>query len=754
MGIQLFDHNLDAYRNVELMFQTSNRAAVIHPTGTGKSYIAFALCETHPDQPILWISPSEYIYKTQRENLKRSNPELSLGHVHFYTYTRLTMLTEEELNKIAQRNPAYIILDEFHRAGAQVWGRSVQRLLTVCPEAKILGLSATNIRYLDNRRDMADELFDGQIASRMSLSEAISDGILPAPVYIASFYQFGEELERLQNKVRYTGNEYLRLILSAKIKKAKRMLAERECGLPDIFQKHITEPAGHYIVFCSGEERLDAAMEECDVWFSGLPGIPESATANHLVLHKYKVLSRYTGSRSEFDAFSQDQTPGAMKLLFCVDMLNEGIHMEKIEGVIMLRSTESANVYYQQLGRALACGRSKKHHPLIFDLVNNFESGAAGSLNEGLIYQLRNEVMGEGADIEFEIYDYILDLAKALEDIRDTFEQSWEYNFAVLQKFVQKQKRFPIHREIVERVHLGDWCSVQRAQYKKGVLQKDRVEQLRAIGFLWDVHEDVWNTNYTTLSDYVSQTGGLPRSCDDRALYIWLHAQKRNQKAGMLSPEHEKQLVDLGVRFDSNYSEERWNQNYIALTHFLGEHGREPKRVETQDGFRVGLWLQEQRRRQSVGELSEKHFQYLSKLGIHIAERRDRVFTENFRLLCAFWQENNRFPMSMEIYDGFGLGAWCLRLREQYRAGELSDEQVMQLKEIQFDFRTAREARNAKRWEENYNELKNYLAHHNSPPKSREQPSLYRWIKKQCEAYAEGRLERDAVVRLEALGVL
>ncbi|MDD3416417.1 MAG: Helicase associated domain protein [Lachnospiraceae bacterium] len=746
MGIRLFDHNLEAYRNVEQMFQTSRRAAVIHPTGTGKSYIAFAVCEAHPDRPILWISPSDYIYKNQRANLQVSNPELSLEHVRFYTYTRLTMLTEVELNKIAEKNPAYIILDEFHRAGAQIWGQSVERLLAVCPETKILGLSATNIRYLDNRRDMADELFDGQIASRMSLSEAIADKILPSPVYIASFYQFGEELERMQNKVRYTGNEYLRLILSAKIKKAKRMLAERECGLPDIFRKHITEPEGHYIVFCSGEERLDAAMEECDAWFSD--------ASNHLALHKYKVLSRYIGSRNEFEAFSQDQTSGAMKLLFCVDMLNEGIHMEGIEGVIMLRSTESANVYYQQLGRALACGRSKTHRPLIFDLVNNFESGAAGSLDEGWIYQLRNEVLAGSGDIEFEIYDYILDLAKTLEDIRDTFEQSWDYNFETLQRFVREQKRFPIRREIAESVHLGDWCSVQRAQYKKGVLQAERIERLQEIGFLWDVHEDAWNANYTALSDYVRENGALPRSCDDRTLYIWLNAQKSSQKAGLLQEEHEKQLVNLGVSFDSSYSEERWNQNYAALQHFLLEHGREPQHAEMQDGLRVGIWLPEQRRRQSMGELSEEHFERLSQLGIHVADRRDRVFTENYRLLCAFLKENGRFPMSMETYEGFGIGAWCLRLREQCHGGELSEEQMEQLTAIHFDFRSAREAKNARQWEERYWELKEYMAKFGVPPKSREQPRLYRWVKKQREAYARGCLANEVVSELEGMGVL
>ena len=86
----------------------------------------------------------------------------------------------EHMTEIASLHPAYIIMDEFHRAGAEHWGEKVQKLLALCPDAKLLGLTATNVRYLDNNRDMAGELFDGRIASEMTLSEAIVQGILPA----------------------------------------------------------------------------------------------------------------------------------------------------------------------------------------------------------------------------------------------------------------------------------------------------------------------------------------------------------------------------------------------------------------------------------------------------------------------------------------------------------------------------------------------------------------------------------------------
>ena len=175
MSIHLYKHNEDAYRAVETMLEEKQMAAVIHPTGTGKSMIAFKLVEQHPHKHFLWLSPSEYIYKTQLENI-----DTQFSNIEYMSYSRL-MKHEDSIDTL---RPDYIILDEFHRCGAAEWGKSVRKLLEAYPKAKRLGLSATNIRYLDNQRNMAEELFEGNIASEMTLGEAIVREILPEPKYV------------------------------------------------------------------------------------------------------------------------------------------------------------------------------------------------------------------------------------------------------------------------------------------------------------------------------------------------------------------------------------------------------------------------------------------------------------------------------------------------------------------------------------------------------------------------------------------
>lgn len=119
------------------------------------------------------LSPSEYIFKTQPENLAATGAEIP-GNITFITYAKLMLM---DGNGLAGIRPGYIILDEFHRCGAAEWGKGVQNLLNMYPDVPVLGLSATNIRYLDNQRDMADELFGGNVASEMTLGEAIVRGI-------------------------------------------------------------------------------------------------------------------------------------------------------------------------------------------------------------------------------------------------------------------------------------------------------------------------------------------------------------------------------------------------------------------------------------------------------------------------------------------------------------------------------------------------------------------------------------------------
>lgn len=109
VALRLFEHNEKAYRAAVRMMEQYGKAAIVHPTGTGKSYIAFKLIEDNPEKVVIWLSPSEYIFKTQLESLKRNDPDFPLANVHFYTYAKLMCCTQAQLDEIAAQKPAYIL---------------------------------------------------------------------------------------------------------------------------------------------------------------------------------------------------------------------------------------------------------------------------------------------------------------------------------------------------------------------------------------------------------------------------------------------------------------------------------------------------------------------------------------------------------------------------------------------------------------------------------------------------------------------
>ena len=368
VALRLFEHNEKAYHAAVRMMEQYGKAAIVHPTGTGKSYIAFKLIEDNPEKVVIWLSPSKYIFKTQLESLKRNDPDFPLANIHFYTYAKLMCCTQAQLDEIAAQKPAYIIFDEFHRAGAGCWGESTVALLKLCPDAKFLGLTATNIRYLDNNRDIAEELFDSRVASNMTLGEAVVMGILPAPKYVTTVYQYQKALAKYQARVDNL----------------------RTPGIQDVNQKYL--------------DALRRALEQAD------------------------------GLDKVFADFKTD-TGDRLKLLFCIDMLNEGVHVEGISGVILFRPTISPIIYKQQIAR--------------LDSI-------------GMVWGNRND-------------------------------RQWNQGYQEAKRYFEAHGdlRVPVNYVSPEGYALGKWVKRQRYTRQNpekscGALTEERMERLDAIGMIWN----------------------------------------------------------------------------------------------------------------------------------------------------------------------------------------------------------------------------------------------------------------------------
>ena len=612
VALRLFEHNEKAYHAAVWMMEQYGKAAIVHPTGTGKSYIAFKLIEDNPEKVVIWLSPSEYIFKTQLEGLKGNVPDFPLENVHFYTYAKLMCCAQAQLDEIAAQKPAYIILDKFHRAGAECWGESAVALLKLCPDAKLLGLTATNVRYLDNNRDMAEELFDSCVASDMTLGEAIVRSILPTPKYVTTVYQYQKTLAKYQVRV-----DNLRTP-------------------EDANQKYLDAP------------NTDKAFAD----------------------------------------FKTD-TSDRLKLLFCIDMLNEGVHVEGISGVILFRPTISPIVYKQQIGRALTAGDNTT--PLILDVVDNFEgltsiSGLQSEMQEAVHRLYAN---GEGDKIvteRFEVVEQVHDCRVLFEQLQASLSSSWDHYFSEASIYYAEHGNLNIPKRYTTPagLSLGEWLTTQRrvrAGQIPGNLTEQQIARLDSIGMEWGNRNDAaWERGLKEARKFREQFGNLQvpakyKTKNDYPLGKWINNARKRRSDGKLTEERIRQLDQLGMAW--KVFDVRWEQGYALSAVYAQKYGNldVPRDYKTADGKTLGRWIQNQELAYEQKKLSADQIKRLETIGMQWGSRYDRQWNEVYQSAKQYFEANGDLdiPVAYISPEGYALGKWVRRQQYAYRNPEKSN---------------------------------------------------------------------------------
>ncbi len=814
--IDLFEHNRIAYESAIAMLLETGKAAIVHPTGTGKSFIGFKLCEEYPDKKLCWLSPSEYIFKTQLENLKATSNGYEPKNISFFTYAKLMNLSKEELEDIA---PDFIILDEFHRCGAEFWGQGVQNLLNQYPDVPILGLSATAVRYLDNQRDMSDELFDGNIASEMTLGEAIVRGILNPPKYVLSVFSYQKDLEQYQKRVSNAPSRIVRDTAERYLEALRRTL-EKADGLDVIFHKHIEDRSGKYIVFCASREHMEEMISHIPEWFGRVDTSP----------NVYIAYSNDAQTSKAFADFKAD-TSEHLKLLFCIDMLNEGIHVDDVSGVILFRPTVSPIVYKQQIGRAMSA--SKKSNAVIFDIVNNISNlYSIGSIQEEIGEAVEYFRMnGEGEEIvneTFTVIDEVRDCIRLFDELENVLVASWDYMYLEAKQYYEENGDLLVPSKYVtpSGYHLGWWLVSQRGIYNgssEGSLTNEQIEKLNSIGMCWLVaHERMWEEQYANAKAHFDATGQLLPPYSSESLKRWIIHQRSKYHSGSLDKSRIARLDAIGMMWDLdeewermfklaeryyhdngsldipiNYvaengeklgvwyrgrvkefrsgkmSEERkarlfaigfnrepiyarnWMRYYAEAEKYSAEHGdlNVNANYVTDAGLNLGIWISSQRYSYGLGKLPKKRIELLEAIGMDW-QRFDGKWMLGFSHFEEYIQAfgNTDIVSTYVSPDGFRLGQWVFAQRNRKMLGKLSEDKIARLESLGFVWSVTDAA-----WENAFEALAEYKEKHNSfniPPDytTSQGAKLKLWVQNQRTKFRKGKLSERQIEQLNSIG--
>ena len=371
MGVELiYKHQEKTYELMKEELEKEGKAAYVYPTGTGKSFPVLKYIEQHPEQRVLFVSPNVGIIEQMKKYI--STYILDGGKVDKKTFPNFRGITYQKISlteKMADMHLDVIVFDEIHRMGAEKWEEGIDRLTQDYPEAKLIGMSATPERT--DKRNMAYEKF-GKIIYEMSLTEALSgekegEVVLNGARYVRVISELKGEIEKYREQIEGVEDEEKRAKLLKKYEKLESIVSKSP-DMSDILGEALEKKNGKYLVFCTDREDMFKKMEEASEIFGK---VNDKININYVLTSNGETGKTKAENERTIKGFEERRKGKKLNLLFCVDMLNEGRHIEGLDGEIMLRPTESQIVYKQQIGRALTAAKDADE-TVIVDGVNNW----------------------------------------------------------------------------------------------------------------------------------------------------------------------------------------------------------------------------------------------------------------------------------------------------------------------------------------------------------------------------------------------
>ena len=752
--IELYKHNKESYEKIKSMFETENKAAVVQPTGTGKSFLMLKWIEDHKYENIVVLTSSNAILTQIYNYAKNFNCLDIFKNVKAFTYTKFLYMTSKEIKELKADK---IIIDEFHRTGAYSWYKKVNILLSSHEDADVLGLSATPIRYLDNARNMIEELLDSNVANEITLGEAVYRGILPKFNYITACYTHDDTKYILDNIKNIPDKKERR----KRLKEYREFIfnIEQANKIEDLFRDNIKNKSGKFIVFCKSVPHTKECEKLLKQWFSNIG----------MKVHTYTSTSRDYNKDEQLEKFINDRSE-CIKLLLSVNRFNEGLHVEDISGIIMMRPTKSPTMYLQQLGRALSAG--KDHIPLVFDLVNNyayiipFMENYSTSTSGNPFYDEYTKAASsdyEGNNVDFDIFAQAIKYNELIQELEDKlyfdFSNKWEYNLELYKEFKEKYNREPKNNEKYKYSNIGSWVITQRMFYTHNRLSNERIKKLKECNFLFNKYDNDWECSFNIYKEFKEKYNRKPKNKEkykDLDLKVWEDLQIKNYKQGKLSEEKIQKLEAIDFIF-KNRLEYKWEYNLELYKEFKEKYNREPKNKEKYKGIGLCTWLEKQRSLYNQGKLSEEKIQKLKVLGFIFEYTVNYEWEYNLELYKEFKEKYNREPKVTERYKEINLGNWAEKQRSLYSQGKLSDERIQKLKKCNFDFENNyRKLKYIKYWESCFKLYKEFKEKYNREPKSTErykEIDLNAWLYRQRRSYNQGKLSEERKQKLESIGV-
>lgn len=737
MSMTLNPVNEAAFQKAVQSLETLNRAAVFHPTGTGKSCIAWKVVEAHPQTTFFWLVAGAQRLALRQAELTRYNGGTLPGNVRFCDCEKLAAATPEQWVRLGEQKPGCVVLDCYHELSAVCWAQSVQKLLRMCPQAKVLGLGVPNGAPVCAA---AQELFADCIVSHMTVAEAMAAGTMPVPsAYAALLWPQEEELAtlraRLKNLCMPKGDTSLR-VQYEELSWSLRQVENLTVLLPRL----LSDTSGHYLVLFESAAYQEKLGTELEQLLRTVDPAVRFYAADHACF----------ADSAAVETFLSDTAPGP-KVLLCVNAPGVQQPLEGLAGVILVRQSSLMSTFKQMLCRALVAAGSRSVP--VFDLVAQFE----GLGNGRTLQRDCTEAMTRAGSKTpgFRQERPMQQTYRLYGKLRREMEARWEVLCQAAADAAAKEGTLELPRSytIHSGVPVGKWLELQRqvqAGQRPGRLTAEQAAKLEKLGIRWNHRlEAAWEKGFASAQKYRTEHGDLLvpvryRDKNDFALGEWIVYNRQRYLGGNLTQNRIERLEAIGMVWST--SNDLWEQNYAAATQYYLEHGdlEVPIKYETPSGFGLGVWLGAQRAAHKAGELPQEQVERLDALGMDWTNRNDRKWMSLYDVAAAYYHEHGNLNVPSEYVtpDGVLLGKWVARQRYAYLNPDRSSARVTPERKALLD-KLGMVWEKYDPWQERYDLALAYKTEHGDL----EIPSVYKtadgvwlgsWVNRQRQALNSG----------------
>lgn len=737
MSMTLNPVNEAAFQKAVQSLETLNRAAVFHPTGTGKSCIAWKVVEAHPQTTFFWLVAGAQRLALRQAELTRYNGGTLPGNVRFCDCEKLAAATPEQWVRLGEQKPGCIVLDCYHELSAVCWAQSVQKLLRMCPQAKVLGLGVPNGAPVCAA---AQELFADCIVSHMTVAEAMAAGTMPVPsAYAALLWPQEEELATLRARIKNLCMPKGDTSLRVQYEELSWSLRQVE-NLTVLLPRLLSDTSGHYLVLFESAAYQEKLGTELEQLLRTVDPAVRFYAADHACF----------ADSAAVETFLSDTATGP-KVLLCVNAPGVQQPLEGLAGVILVRQSSLMSTFKQMLCRALVAAGSRSVP--VFDLVAQFE----GLGNGRTLQRDCTEAMTKAGSKTpgFRQERPMQQTYRLYGKLRREMEARWEVLCQAAAAAAAKEGTLELPRSytIHSGVPVGKWLELQRqvqAGQRPGRLTAEQAAKLEKLGIRWNHRlEAAWEKGFASAQKYRTEHGDLLvpvryRDKNDFALGEWIVYNRQRYLGGNLTQNRIERLEAIGMVWST--SNDLWEQNYAAATQYYLEHGdlEVPIKYETPSGFGLGVWLGAQRAAHKAGELPQEQVERLDALGMDWTNRNDRKWMSLYDVAAAYYHEHGNLNVPSEYVtpDGVLLGKWVARQRYAYLNPDRSSARVTPERKALLD-KLGMVWEKYDPWQERYDLALAYKTEHGDL----EIPSVYKtadgvwlgsWVSRQRQALNSG----------------